>query len=535
MTIKIVAQDLRSDTTLRLIQLCNNLILEEKNYGSYTIENGKFSITLHLKKSYSNLIDMMDLLDKYITSFCCGPTEMTLEDSSKNIDTKEVILDEPIVTVENESEKSTETSAEPTVISNDIAEPEENPILEELDSKKDEHIDVIDAKQAVYLMFDDVSGKESVEEIADKVINRLNLNKLFYKKTISEISKMIKAYLKADTKPKSMNQLRSLNDFKVLSAQAAKINKAATATFTEKYGISVTFLQCLLYVSEKFPCNSSNVESSDDSENSKDPEEVILQPPEKPPDDEVVKPYKEPPNLLEFIQTLDPSSQLKVKVKQLVDFMGLQEFKKYNQATVERLFYSIISNKETNLNNLFELDSSLKKYSTARGSIMVLKKFIGNFFMMEIDEDFVIEFFKDLINNFSEYFSLKKSSESKFVFVKNNSEKSIKQTPGELYCFPKNEKFDTYIRKEIKYQRLRKTNKIRKILKYMGIAKLPSNNSKLIYKICCGLFVSNVEKLYPLPTIEIVERFINDFAKQLNPDAKFVTLQSFLNCLSSLP
>ena len=75
----------------------------------------------------------------------------------------------------------------------------------------------------------------------------------------------------------------------------------------------------------------------------------------------------------------------------------------------------------------------------------------------------------------------------------------------------------------------------------MGISNLPKDNSKIIYKICCDLTIINFrnslhfENLCKPEDKKIIEAFINDFAKQLKPDANFISLEDFLNDLKKLP
>lgn len=565
MTIKIVAQNLTSEVTEKLISLCNTLILEKGNYGEFTSSDSKFTTTLHLRELYPEIRDMMTLIKQNITEFYCGQTEMEINetfglseinvtDSEEKTETETVFESETEIEVktENASESETNTATKDdataetkTTTTTDFnTEVEATNITEtEVESKvnaetaiesEEKPEAVIDEKQAVLLLFEDVNGKKSPKEISDEVTEHLHLKDHFYKKSFYNISSMIEAYAKAPIKPSSLTGLQKLVHFNLYYQTYTKLNSITKQVFMEKYNIEISFLQCLFYVCEKL---------ANDSDDNEYVEEVVLIPPEKPPDSEsTIEPKKSFANLCTFIESLDSHMTLADKINKLVNFMGLQEFEKHNRNTVERLFYSIFSYKETDLNMLFNSDPSLKKISTAEGSIMVIKRFIGKFFSKTVSEDFVIEFFNNLLNNYSEYFTTIKSSPcSKPRVAKKVSKTKAYQEHGELRSFPKNEEFDTFIRKNVKFQRFSKLKKIHKILKYMGINNLPKDNSKIIYKICCDLTIINFrsslyfEKLCTPEDTKIIETFINDFAKQLKPDANFITLTDFLNDLKNLP
>lgn len=525
MTIKIVAKDLPSSQTLDVIRICNKVILSG-NYGSYNSDNGKFTIVFHLKELSPEITQIFSSLEEYVIEFSCSPTEVEITETFSATENSDVSSEE-------------QPNNEPDSQSNDESVvPTENEVENTDEDKTDftcknqvelETTTVADAKGAVFEMFKDVEGTKNAEEISNEVIKHLNLENHFYAKSLDNISKIIVAFVKAPVKPNNFAKLQKLLDFKVWATTITKLNSITRESF-KQYNISITFLECLEYVCEKV---------GEEHEESNDTEEVILSPPEKPPDKQI----KTPKDLIEFITSLDPEFSIAERIKKLVDFMGLQDFEKYNQLTVEKCFVSIITNKKTNLEELFSLDQSLKQYSTAHGATKVLIRFIGNFFMTEVNEDFVIEFFKDLINNFSGSFAVKHNIPQKsFSFKKSNfneEKEEIKQEPGELRCFPKNPEFDTFIRKEVRYKKLSRLQKVTKILKYMGINKLPKDTSKTVLKICCNSnvlyyrFPGYVENI-PANEIKIVEEFVNDFAKKLKSDAKYIRLQNFFTSLRLL-
>lgn len=528
MTIKIVAKDLPSSQTLDVIRICNKVILSG-NYGSYNSDNGKFTIVFHLKELSPEITQIFSSLEEYVIEFSCSPTEVEITETFSAIENLDANFEEQPnneAGSQSNDESVVATESKVEIVNADPDESKAATSLEQIESKV---ATITNAKEAVFEMFKDVEGTKNAEEISNEVIKHLNLESNFYKKSLDNISKIIVAFVKAPVKPNNFAKLQKLLDFKVWATTITKLNSITRESF-KQYNISITFLECLEYVCEKV---------GEEHEESNDTEEVILSPPEKPPDKQI----KTPKDLIEFITSLDPEFSIAERIKKLVDFMGLQDFEKYNQLTVEKCFVSIITNKKTNLEELFSLDQSLKQYSTAHGATKVLIRFIGNFFMTEVNEDFVIEFFKDLINNFSGSFAVKHNIPQKsFSFKKSNfneEKEEIKQEPGELRCFPKNPEFDTFIRKEVRYKKLSRLQKVTKILKYMGINKLPKDTSKTVLKICCNSnvlyyrFPGYVENI-PANEIKIVEEFVNDFAKKLKSDAKYIRLQNFFTSLRLL-
>lgn len=544
MTIKIIAKDLNSSQAIEIIRFCNKIILNG-NYGSYTSNDQKLSIVLHLKELSSEIVKILSSLEQNIIEFSCGPTEVEVSEdfgiteisgtnSEKQPNEQLELVFENTDEIQAEIEAKTETEAETeTEIiadeTNDDSKCEEQNNQESPIVSEPKAVNV--GKQAVLEMFKDVSYPKNPEEIADEVIKHLHLEKHFYKKSLNNISKAVIAFVKAPVKPTSCIKLQELLDFNLYCQTTTKLNFITRKAFSH-YNTSVTFLECLTYLCEKLSGNSEESEDSNDSE------EVILSPPEKPPD----KKLKTPGDLIEFIYALDPEFSIAERIQKLVDFMGLNDFEKYNRLTVEKCFVSIITNRTTNLEELFSFDPSLKRYSTSRGAMKVLIRFIGNFFKKDVNEDFVIEFFKDLINNFSESFAVKHLQKKSVSFKKtsfNEEKEQIRQEPGELRCFPKNKEFDAFIRKEVKNKKLNRMQKVIKILKYMEVQKLPKATSKTICKVCCNpnvLYFRNPGYMENIPTaeIEIVENFVNNFAKTLKYDAKYIRLQNFFTSLRLL-
>lgn len=546
MTIKIVAQDPKQYQPVDVIRLCNKIILQKGNYGSYTCKDKILTITLHLKDLPQEVNQIMAMLEDCITDFSCSPNEVNVTETfgsdedftittpiDGNGEISSDSVNESESTPASESKEITEDEEKPYSEAEEISKVTETSKIEFLDEEKTDSKQMVsDLKDAVYEMFSDVDKTLTPDEFSDIVISKLHLKDHFYAKSLDGIKKVIVAYAKTQNKPKTLLKLQDLVDFTIYGPKTTKLNNVTKTIFTEQYNVNATFLEFLFYA-----CEKCKPESLDEPV----PEEVILQPPEKPPDKKVSKkPLGTPSELIQFILDLDPDMYLIEKTKKIVDFMGLEKFQKYSQKTIERLFYSILSHKETDIEKLFSIDLSLKILSTVTGSKAVLKRFIGAFFGTDANEDFVITFFKDLINNFQICYSPeKKPSPATFRFKNKNLENKVYQEPGELACFPKNDDFDSYIKKSVKHKKGNKIVKIHKILKYMKYNQCPSKEVKIIYKTCCNLILidnlSSLDKLCTTSDKEIIEKFLNDFAKSLKPDAKFVKLYDFLWCLKKLP
>ena len=258
MTIKIVAQNLTSEVTEKLISLCSTLILEKGNYGDFTSCNSKFTTTLHLRELYPEIRDMMTLIKHNITEFYCGQTEMEI---TENFGLGEInVTDSKEKTVEVETTAEAKTEAKTKTEFEANTEPETEPETQtETETESEEKAEtVIDEKQAVLLLFEDVNGKKSSKEISDEVINHLHMKDHFYKKSFNNISSMIEAYAKAPIKPSSLTGLQNLVDFQIYYQTYTKLNSITKQVFMEKYNIEVSFLQCLFYVCEKLANDSDD-------------------------------------------------------------------------------------------------------------------------------------------------------------------------------------------------------------------------------------------------------------------------------------
>ena len=81
MTIKITAQDLNSEQSLQVIRLCNTIILQNGNYGNYTVKYKIFNGVFHLKELTSEISQIMTLIENNITEFTCTPNEVEVNET----------------------------------------------------------------------------------------------------------------------------------------------------------------------------------------------------------------------------------------------------------------------------------------------------------------------------------------------------------------------------------------------------------------------------------------------------------------------
>lgn len=559
MTISFATQGMPVKASVQVIRLCNTIILK-KGYGSYTAEDRRFSAILYLNETTDEINQIMSLIEEYVVEFSRVPNETEVNEAFDECDTRVDTTAE--AEVEAEADTDVDVDADVDVQNQDKYEDGETVKLEakmesstetesktqaELKNEEEDHSPenksdnadtaitktVFTKQEAVDEFLKDEKGERSPEEIAKLVINNLYLASYFRDTSIEGISHIIINYVGLGEKPKSFNQIKkAIGNVPLNTQRQTKLNAVTKELFERRYGVTISFPELLYYVCEKISTRKD--ESSDESE----PEEVILEPLERPPNkEEKSEKIGRPEELPEFIQSFNPDIGLRERTKELVNFMGLPRFETTSKTIVERLFFSIIFNKETNLERLFNIDISLKKLTTAIGAMKILKNFIGAFFQITVDDEFVDEFFKDLINNFSTAFSVKAKVPIRFQFKVQNLDFKVKQEPGELKCFPKNEDFDSFVKK-VRHQRNKPIDKIRKILIYMKYNKESKEDAKIIYKTCTNLILIEsyyaVDKLCQEHDQNVVISFINKFAKSLNKDAKFVKLSEFLKSLKEI-
>ena len=557
MFIKIVTQGLPSKTTIEVVRLCNTIILE-KGYGSYSMEDRKFKVILYLEEMVDEVNRILTLAEEYVIKFTRIPNKVEAE---KIITTCQSVKEnnpnsKPDFSIRNKVEEDCNEKNEVSTKLEDnggqvIEKSLDSELLEDSQSTQpNERHETVDSmcenpnedihecnkktvQEATYELFADVEGQKTSEELPSVVIEKLHLDAYFTTKSINLISQIIVAFANAEIKPKSFSKLQRLTGLNIYSQKVSKLNGIVDELFKRKFGVKTNSLEILKYACEKLSIKKE--ETSDESE----PEEVIIEPLERPPNEGDTFQNTDVGNsagLPDFLQNLDTNLSIRERIKQLVSYMGLKKLETTDQPIVDKVFFSIIFNKDTNLERLFNIDISLKRVSTAQGATRLLKKFIGEFYEMNVDEKFVNEFFKDLINNYPTTFEIKRKSPIQFQVTKKHSVEE-EQENGELTCFPKNEEFDSYIN-NVKYGRGRKIQKILKIIKYMKYDEESKEDARIIYKTCTNLML--IENLYSLEKYvkksnrDIIERFLNKFAKKLNTSAKTVKLKDFLHGLRTI-
>ena len=383
-------------------------------------------------------------------------------------------------------------------------------------------------EDVVRLFFSNIhnSGRE------DKI--RMAIHQIFAdgnitnKKTYNNYIALTTMYVKAETKPKSFTALCKAANKSIAPTTVKKVN----LLIQKKFGLN-TFMDFL----------KTMPNLADEDTDVAEPEEVILEKPKKPPKKPKISINKEDvindkmKNLDYTIRHIPKNIPLSEKAQLLLKKMGLQSFEKDNRNFVKKIFGSILFFRESNIEKLFERDMSLKRFGTLTQAESVLKNFLEKFFKISITHEDVEKFSEDLIIKFFGATEKPQKNNSTSA-ISTDKKQNTKQSCGFFKCFPKHDKFDNFL-KGICLSRGTRKNKVAKILDYMGLQKLPNNEIEIIEKLCLKhlymLEFYNPEQYYTVEEKEILERFVNDFAKTLSENANFISLKAFIKELSTIP
>lgn len=476
--------------------------------GSYSIsydeknENFELDLTLEVDSMIPEVRKMRKTLRQYITDFEC---------------TGNVVTNSKPIAVENETE---------TVEEKSTTSSEESPTVEAVMQEVKEVLPEV----SISLFFQDISGN-NIEEVSDKAIDLLFNSTFRHGKTFDTFKTLISSYAKADTKPKSFNALCVMANKKVSPTTVKKVNQL----IQQRFGIN-TFMEFLKYL-PKF---------AEDETTPSDPEEVILEKPKKPPKrkniakvpiskEELINTKMK--NLDYYIKSIPKNTTITESVKLLISKMNTPYRKNDNLNFIKKLFCSVLFFKEASIEKLFNQDVTLKRFGTLAGAKSILKELLEKFFKTDITNEDLEKFFHELILSFfgTTKESLTNISVSQEHIVKKTNSK---QNPGVMRCFPKNEKFDNFL-KVIFCSKSSRKSKVKRILDYMGLKNLSSNEIEIIEKLCIKhlymLEFHNPEQNYTEQEKIILEEFVNNFAKTLVENANFITLKEFIRELSKIP
>lgn len=472
-----------------------------------------------------------------------GTEVVKSEDEAENAEMKEetMIVEPEKGTELTESEDDVENAEMEKVITTESEKVDTNDLADVVETVK-----IFTAKNAVFDLFQEDLTSKTPEEIAELVTKKLNFRGLFRKITPYETTiKWIVTFINLEEHPKSFNDLYSRGGITYNPQLQKKINDKTQSVFLEKYNVKVSFIECMRIICEK--------RDKKEDEGISEPDEVIIEPLERPPNQNALNANEEEEEstvnlseedelrrLKKIIKGFGPDMNPTEMMKVIVNHMGLEYFEKYNQETVKKIFRSIIQNREVNILILFEKDISLKNFSTAEGALRVCRRFVARYLCKTEQEVDVEKFLENLLSFFpiTPKSHLKKMP-LKSIIKRNSSEKTqkTKQQPGQISCFPKNKEFDIFLRKVI-YGKGAKKEKIKQILKYMGIGKFPEKEAKIVEKMCIkNLYIFSFykpENYYTKEEEQIVLKFINDFAKTLKEDANLVNYKTFLTALNKL-
>lgn len=506
----------------------NRKHIQEKSAES--VEEGKKITTFYKIKGAINSTEGTEVVES--------------EDEAENAEMKEetMIVEPEKGTEPTESEDDVENAEKEEVVTTESEKADTNDLGDVVETVK-----AFTAKDAVFDLFHEDLTSKTPEEISELVAQKLKFKELFRKIIpYKTVIKWIVTFINLEGyHPKTFKDLYSRGDIKPNSQLQRKINDKTKSIFLEKYNVNVSFIECMRIICEK--------RDKKEDEGISEPDEVIIEPLERPPNQDALNADEEEEEstanmseedrfrrLKKIIKGFSPDMNSTEMMNVIVNHMGLEYFEKYNQETVKKIFRSIIQNREVNILILFEKDISLKSFSTAEGALKVCRRFVAQYLCKTEQEVDVEKFLEDLLGFFpiTPKSHLKKMP-LKSIIKRNSSEKTqkTKQQPGQISCFPENKEFDIFLRKVI-YGKGAKKGKVRQILKYMGIEKLPEKEAKIVEKMCIkNLYIFSFykpENYYTKEEEQIVLKFINDFARTLKEDANLVNYKTFLTALNKL-